>query len=66
MTDSTAGSATTTTTASSSTRTTTTNITTNQDDATMYHDLLTFLQSEKRADLRLEATKAVLQCSPDR
>jgi hypothetical protein len=39
---------------------------TNQDDASVYQDLLTFLQSPQRADLRLEATKAVLQCSPDR
>ncbi|KAG7354682.1 tRNA nucleotidyltransferase/CCA-adding enzyme [Nitzschia inconspicua] len=53
-------------TAANDTDTVTATTTTNQDQVSIYRDLLTFLQSPQRADLRLEATKAVLQCSPDR
>jgi hypothetical protein len=37
----------------------------NQDSSSVYKDLVQFLQSS-RADLRLEATKAVLQVVSDR
>ena len=38
---------------------------TNQDNSSVYKDLIQFLQAS-RADLRLEATKAVLQVVSDR
>jgi hypothetical protein len=39
--------------------------TTNNDTSSVYHEFIEFLQSS-RADLRLEATKAVLQVVSDR
>lgn len=42
-----------------------TDATTNNDTASVYGDLIEFLHST-RADLRLEATKAVLQVVDDR
>jgi hypothetical protein len=39
---------------------------TNHDSTLVYQELLSFLQSPQRPDLRLEATKAVLHCVPDR